>query len=218
MVVAEYVPSPVVKQPVSVITQDQMIIVPLSARTEGQLKQKAQDMLAFLRNSKQPIDLVQLAYTLQTGREAMGERLGLMVASLEQLTEKLQAYVDGNEDVQHLYKGQVKRHKEGLSIINRDDDLKQTIVDTWISQQKLSNLVDLWAKGMELDWNRLYGNTKPQRINLPTYPFAKERYWYTETAPQQHHKTEAKLSVLHPCCIKMFRTLTNSATVLFLAK
>ena len=32
-------------------------------------------------------------------------------------------------------------------------------------------------KGLSFDWNKLYGEAKPRRISLPTYPFARERYW-----------------------------------------
>ena len=31
--------------------------------------------------------------------------------------------------------------------------------------------------GLSFDWNQLYGDSKPRRISLPTYPFARERYW-----------------------------------------
>jgi len=33
--------------------------------------------------------------------------------------------------------------------------------------------MELWVKGLVFDWNRLYGDNKPKRISLPTYPFAK---------------------------------------------
>ena len=32
-------------------------------------------------------------------------------------------------------------------------------------------------KGLSFDWQRLYGEARPRRISLPTYPFARERYW-----------------------------------------
>lgn len=198
LVVAEYLPSKIVKPPVSVIMQQGKLIIPLSARTEDQLKQKVNDLLGYIRTVGPSVDLVEIAYTLQVGREEMGERLCFMVVSLEQLAEKLQEYLNGAKDIQDLYMGQVKRNKEGLSLINRDDDLKKTIIDTWINQNKLSNLIDLWVKGMELDWTRLYGEVKPQRINLPLYPFAKERYWFNETESEQDGKTIAKFAVLHP--------------------
>jgi acyl transferase domain-containing protein len=40
--------------------------------------------------------------------------------------------------------------------------------------------VDLWVKGLGFEWEKLYGDVKPQRISLPTYPFAQERYWITK--------------------------------------
>src|SRR5262249_44795170 len=46
-----------------------------------------------------------------------------------------------------------------------------------IAHRKLSKLAELWTKGLEVDWSKLYGEYRPQRISLPTYPFAKERYW-----------------------------------------
>ena len=41
----------------------------------------------------------------------------------------------------------------------------------------MENCWTLWVKGLVFDWNRLYGENKPRRISLPTYPFARERYW-----------------------------------------
>ena len=38
-------------------------------------------------------------------------------------------------------------------------------------------LPELWTRGLFVDWNRLYGEAKPRKISLPTYPFAKDRYW-----------------------------------------
>ena len=104
-----------------------------------------------------------------------------------------------------MYQGQVKSNKESLSIISQDDDLKKMIIETWITQKKLSNLIDLWVKGMELDWNKLYGELKPQRISLPTYPFAKDRYWIEVLQSVEVVKTGTASSVLHPLLHQKYR-------------
>ncbi|MEV4517421.1 beta-ketoacyl synthase N-terminal-like domain-containing protein, partial [Dactylosporangium sp. NPDC049525] len=36
---------------------------------------------------------------------------------------------------------------------------------------------DGWVAGGDVDWQRLYPNGTPQPLTLPTYPFARERYW-----------------------------------------
>jgi len=198
MVIGEYLSPAEFKRPVTVVTQNTKIIIPLSARTTEQLEQKARDLLNFIRKEARSIDLIEMAYTLQVGREAMDERLGVLVSSVEQLAEKLEAYVKGAPRIEDLHRGQVKRSTESTSIISQDDDVKETIVDKWIANKKLSRLLELWVNGLELGWNKLYGEVKPQRIALPTYPFAKERYWIDTAAVGPVAAKGAAAAVLHP--------------------
>ena len=51
------------------------------------------------------------------------------------------------------------------------------ILDAWVAKGKYGKLLELWVKGLAFDWRRLYGEARPRRISLPTYPFARERYW-----------------------------------------
>src|SRR5262249_17419501 len=96
MVIGEYPPPAEVNRQVAAVAQNTKAIVPLSARTSERLEQKARDLLDFIReHGAQSIDLTEMAYTLQAGREAMDERLGVLANSVEQLAEKLEAYVNG---------------------------------------------------------------------------------------------------------------------------
>ncbi|MCC5466708.1 beta-ketoacyl synthase N-terminal-like domain-containing protein, partial [Pelosinus baikalensis] len=56
----------------------------------------------------------------------------------------------------------------------------QEAINKWIQRRKYAKFLELWVKGLNIDWNKLYGDPKPRRISLPTYPFAKERYWVPE--------------------------------------
>ncbi|HXH41802.1 MAG TPA: polyketide synthase, partial [Thermoanaerobaculia bacterium] len=164
-------------QTVEVSRVNTAAIIPLSARTAEQLRQHARDLLAFIRGRGASVDLADVAYTLQVGRVPMDERLGFVVSSIEQLAEKLDAYVHGTLKAKDFHRGQVKRGgDESASIIAQDDDVRETVIDKWIAKRKLSRLLDLWVKGWELEWNRFHGEPKPRRISLPLYPFAKERY------------------------------------------
>ncbi len=172
-------------------------IVPLSARTKEQLEQRARDLFEFLHVSSL-IDLQSLAYTLQVGRDAMEERLGFVVTSMKELEEKLAAYISGNQEIDDLYQGEVKRNKETLAVFTADEDLQKAI-ESWINKGKYSKILGLWVKGLVLDWNRLYGETKPKRISLPTYPFAKELYRISETHGNGIiPRAGFSVSVIHP--------------------
>jgi len=186
MIIEEYPQA--VRQPVPVAKA----VLVLSAKTPQQLRQRAADLLRHLRPRLDTIDLAAVAYTLQVGREAMEERLGVVVSSAEELAGKLQAYLDGDAEVEGIHQGRVVRGIEALSLFSTDSDLKEAI-DKWIAHGKLSKLLELWVNGMDLDWSRVYGEVKPARISLPAYPFAKDRYWIDLTA-----LPGAGSAVLHP--------------------
>ena len=95
---------------------------------------------------------------------------------MEELKEKLKGFVESKDEIEGLFRGQVTRKNETLTGFVADEDMA-IIIDTWIARGNYNKLMELWVKGLRFDWNRLYGESKPRRISLPTYPFAKERYW-----------------------------------------
>ena len=202
IIVQEY-PEPGQIEKLAAPVEDATIVI-LSARSPEQLKQRASDLVAFIREEQQSlrsvgktIDLISMAYTLQVGREAMEERLGLVVSSVEQLVEKLEAYVAGEQGIDDVYLGQVKGNREALTLFSTDADLQQA-VEKWIVNRKVSKLLEMWVKGLEVDWSQMYGKSQPQRMSLPTYPFARERYWTDRLAGTQVAAQEARAAVLHP--------------------
>ena len=60
--------------------------------------------------------------------------------------------------------------------LSLDDDMEKTL-DAWLRKQKYDRIIDLWVKGLDVDWNRLYKGNPPLKTSLPTYPFARERHW-----------------------------------------
>jgi polyketide synthase PksL len=167
-------------------------IVVLSARDAERLKEQAQQLLqAIVGRGLSDGDLAGVAYTLQVGREAMEHRLGMVVGSMQELAAKLTEFAQGKS--QGLYLGEVKQNSETLAVFSGDEELREA-VDKWIQRGKWSKLLELWVKGLALDWRKLYGETTPRRMSLPTYPFARERYWIDEPAS----RPVAPHAVLHP--------------------
>ncbi|XXY19533.1 SDR family NAD(P)-dependent oxidoreductase [Sorangium sp. So ce216] len=158
-------------------------LIVLSAKTEEQLGAQAGRLLSHLeREQHADSDLASIAYTLQTGREAMDHRLAFTARSLDELREKLTAYVRGDArsgDIEGLFRGEVKKNKEALAGLNADEDAA-ALVAAWLRKGKHGKLLELWVKGLAFDWEKLYSDRRPRRISLPTYPFAKERYWIPE--------------------------------------
>src|SRR5262249_40097422 len=117
-----------------------------------------------------------LAYTLQVGREGMDERLGVLASTLEELVGKLREYVKRGDEASEVYRGQVKRTREGLVLISQDEDMREA-VSKWVLRKKYTKLLELWVQGLEVPWSQLYGSDRPRLMSLPAYPFANDRYW-----------------------------------------
>jgi hypothetical protein len=110
----------------------------------------------------------------------MEERLAVIAHSAQDLQDKLQGFLEGKGDLENVYQGQVKKNKEALGLFGGDADMAANMANTvqaWIDKGKHAKLLELWVKGLSMDWGKLHGQSKPRRIAAPTYPFARQRYW-----------------------------------------
>ncbi|MGS2798364.1 SDR family NAD(P)-dependent oxidoreductase [Bacillus velezensis] len=147
---------------------------------------------------KQPdesFSLRSLAYTLQTGRLAMEERLVFLVNDQADLIRKLTEFTEQKRQIDGCFQGRSDSGTEIRGFLNDDQDTEE-LIRKWMDSGTYKKLAELWSKGFEIDWTRLYQEEKPRRMSLPTYPFAKERYWIPEPDhPVTSVNTESRL---HP--------------------
>nr|WP_052410168.1 SDR family NAD(P)-dependent oxidoreductase [Paenibacillus durus] len=162
------------------VTPERPAMIVLSAKNGERLKEQARQLLEAVRQGKyENSDMEDIAYTLQVGREAMEERLGILAGTMEELKARLSLFVEGKEENGEgggLYRGQVKRGKDALLSLTSDEEM-QEVVSKWLQRGKYGKVLELWTTGFTMDWAVMYGDDKPSRISLPTYPFARERYW-----------------------------------------
>ncbi|QCT30372.1 SDR family NAD(P)-dependent oxidoreductase [Bacillus velezensis] len=181
VIIQEYVPSDSLKpmENASVSPQKPAVII-LSARNEQQLSERARQLLDdVIRKKRSDGDLAKIAYTLQAGREPMAERLAFTAESIEELKMKLMSFSnDHNIEHAHIWRGRTAKHHSLAASLISDEDMALTI-KAWLKKGKYGKLLDLWVKGLDVDWSALY-QRNPGRISLPAYPFAKDRYWVTK--------------------------------------
>ncbi|WP_441286888.1 SDR family NAD(P)-dependent oxidoreductase [Sorangium sp. KYC3313] len=153
------------------------VAVVLSARSAEALRRQASRLRRALeRGEYGEGDLEDIAYTLQTGREAMEHRLGFIASNLDEVKSKLSAYEGGAGELEEFWQGEVKREKEMLSLLGSDEELQEAI-GKWALRGKYARLLELWVKGLAFDWSRVHAGRRARRVSLPTYPFERERYW-----------------------------------------
>ena len=165
-------------------------LVILSARNEDRLKAYAQRMLTHLETRE--INLVDFAYTLQVGRDEMSERLAFVASSVEELRQKFRDFLQGDpgDAGGPLYRARA-RNKKGES-------------RPVAASAALPELAKLWVSGVSVDWRALHEGAVSKRISLPTYPFARERYWVAAAAPRA---TQVTAVGLHPLIHRNTSTL-----------
>ncbi|MFF9687116.1 SDR family NAD(P)-dependent oxidoreductase [Streptomyces sp. NPDC014623] len=142
------------------------VAVPLSAATEDQLVEAARRLRARTDDLAEG-DLAALAWTLQTGRVVLEERLAFTADSLGSVRRILDAFLADPAASGDWVRGRV-----------RSDQVPATADGAATGPQECAAG---WARGEAVDWDRLYaadGATRPRRLSLPGYPFARERHWF----------------------------------------
>ncbi|MBD0742360.1 SDR family NAD(P)-dependent oxidoreductase [Streptomyces sp. CBMA152] len=163
----------------------QPLLFALSAKDEERLRAYAARLLRFVREESADgpgaVAPADLAYTLQTGREAMDARLAVVADSFASLADRLERYLAAEADVVGLVHGSVKAGREALSLIPAEELARTT--DRLAERGDLARIAELWVRGASLDWQKLYsGADAPRRVSAPTYPFARDRHWVPESA------------------------------------
>ncbi|MNH88436.1 Polyketide synthase PksL [compost metagenome] len=182
VVVEAYVPGPARPSASSASGEaGKPLLMVLSAKKKEQLNTQVGEIGDFLL-AEPDLELADAAYTLQIGREPMDYRLAVVADSREKLLGLLDAYLSGRP-AEGVFSAYVKESRKEIRIFETDEDAK-ALSEAWIKAKKLNKIAELWVKGWNLDWNRLYGEIKPRRISLPAYSFAKERYWLPKLALQ----------------------------------
>ncbi|QQP96966.1 SDR family NAD(P)-dependent oxidoreductase [Lysobacter enzymogenes] len=158
-------------------------VVPLSARTVRQLRQKVADLAAVVERAidadAAPLDLAALAYTCQLGREPMDARVAFLADSPAALAAKLGAYLRDETGIEDCYSGPAEAGLDSLGALADDEEMQAT-VERWIARGALARVAELWARGLAVDWSKLHGGRAPRLMSLPAYPFARDRYWIAQ--------------------------------------
>lgn len=177
-------------------------MLPLSARKPSQLIKNAQNLHAFLLRLVAGEDpqgvspsIGDIAYTLQTGRKPMEHRLAIIGRDLPAIIHSLEAFISGQAG--DFFAGHTSRNDHYLYTLADDEDFNQTLA-RWLQKGKMRQLGELWVKGFDIDWAKLYlHQARPRKVSLPTYAFEKVRHWLNASgatpalnsgyAPEQLH-------------------------------
>jgi len=154
-------------------------LAPLSARTSGQLKQQARDLLALVKSTPD-LSMNDLSFSLFVGRAHLAHRLSCVARNQKELIHLLEQWVETGTASQiytsEIQEGRMREHGALKRLGNYciQECRNATNADSYL--ENLAAIADLFAQGYPLDFHALFSSDS-RRIPLPTYPFARERYW-----------------------------------------
>ncbi|MGV2516520.1 UNVERIFIED_CONTAM: hypothetical protein FO517_21525, partial [Bacillus subtilis] len=114
-------------------------IVPLSARNKQRLTAYASCLSDFLNEAETDVSLHDLAFTYQTGREAMEERAVFISNDRHDLKRQLQDFINGNK--QNILRGEKVRNKEA------SPQEMEKLAACQTQEEKLKAIAALWIEG-----------------------------------------------------------------------
>lgn len=132
-----------------------------------------QDTVEIFLKSKQDkinIEIHNIAYTLQEGRDEFKYRVAFIAENIKELTRLLEIFIEKDEAE---YPNTIITEQ---SI--RSSSYRQTL-NNMEKDNQLMNMAIFWVKGNHVEWGKLY-KAPIKKISIPGYPFEKERYWFKE--------------------------------------
>jgi len=121
--------------------------------------------------------LIDIAYTTQTGRKAYDYRLAVVAQTVEEFLSRAKEWLNNEEkSLSGIYSGCVKDANSKLMTGLFNDNQGQSITDSLLDARVVEKLATIWVCGGLVDWKRYYSApnseiNKPQRVSLPGYPF-----------------------------------------------
>ncbi|AXE29470.1 hypothetical protein DK842_05875 [Chromobacterium phragmitis] len=160
-------------------------LIPLSARNRDRLMESARRLAGRLA-SEPALSLADIAYTLQTGREQLDDRLAIVADSRAALAACLDDILEGRPAAA----GIVRFSREEAGEDDADRSASERDDERALAAGDLVALAERWTErpGDKLDWQALPRGRHLRRVPLPAYPFARVRHWAIEpraaSAPQ----------------------------------
>lgn len=153
-------------------------IILISAKRKEQLVEYIKNIKEYVMEHKlTDQDMPSIAYCLQTGREAMDYRIGFTVRTMDEFKEKLEL-LEYDITMAGAFIGDKWANVDMLASLQEKVD---SVVDELLESKEYEQVISMWVKGVSVDWTKRYQKVgTPKKISLPTYPFAKEKYWYTD--------------------------------------
>jgi 3-oxoacyl-(acyl-carrier-protein) synthase/NAD(P)-dependent dehydrogenase (short-subunit alcohol dehydrogenase family)/SAM-dependent methyltransferase/acyl carrier protein len=159
-----------------------------SAHTEPALRELTQRMARYLATVPED-DLGPVCFTSNAGRSPLSWRLAVRASSIAELVAGLTAWTRGepgpwtcsDRAVDPSAGVLVDFAADGPPRVERDARITLGL-DASIDRRPLDDVAALFVAGARIDWSGFHAPEDARRVDLPTYPFERQRHWFMPPA------------------------------------
>ncbi len=137
-------------------------VLPLSANSPAALDQLTRNLLVHLQGHSD-IDMAAVAYTLQEGRKNLSHRQAVFCHHVADAIASLNSW-DGNMAADGSPPSASRLAASCAKESAQREDAVRVLAQQWLS-------------GVDVNWRQLMNPEPCRRVELPTYPFQRQRYW-----------------------------------------
>ena len=161
-------------------------VVPIAAKNPEGLRTMVDDLAAWLGEAQaagEPRAIMNVAYTLQIGREAWPHRLAFVAGDMSELLRQMDQYRSG-AGAGPWYGPSGERAGTKLSGLLAGE-AGQALMEHLARDGEYAKLAGLWVEGVDFSWEPGQSAGRRRRVHLPTYPFVRDRFWVPGRAPAE---------------------------------
>ena len=121
-------------------------------------------------SQKETLAFCDIAFTLQTGRNHMKERLAFVAPTKNRTVTILQQFINGIEDGSYQT-GTITSQMESVGSV--DERWMEEMVET----NNYREIINRWLTGWNVEFAALHQKQKAKIVSMPTYAFDEQHYW-----------------------------------------
>lgn len=158
IVLEEYNESHSIEEKSNINKMNETNLLILSAQNEERLLEYVKQFPEYLKKMDVSNSILkEIAYTLQTGRMEMPERVAFVVQSIDECIELMETFGKDNGDTfdRRIFKGSVnEQQSSGIEL--GDTGAGKDFVTQLIKSSEFGKIAELWTKGTKIDWDQMY--------------------------------------------------------------
>ena len=155
------------------------------------------------KNCRVSLPARRAAHTLQVGRKSFECRAAIVARTAQELLDGLARVIEGRGG-ERVWSGHAKNSQSFARLF--DPEEQRELIQLLTRRRDPRKLAQLWVEGVLADLRGFPCEAGARRTSLPTYPFARERYWLdARAAGEGLCGGTASLTSLPPSCARSGR-------------